>query len=35
MDKKITKKLNRQALWFVILHTVFLIDLAVEFFTIH
>lgn len=35
MDRQMTKKLNKQAIWFVILHTIFLLDLAVEFFSIH
>lgn len=35
MDIQKTRKLNKQGLWFVILHTIFIVNLAADMFSIH
>lgn len=35
MDIQTTKKLNKQGLWFVVLHTVFILNLAFDILSIH
>lgn len=35
MDSQVTKKLNKQGVWFVILHTVFILNLAIDIFSLH
>ncbi len=35
MDIKMTKKLNKQGVWFAILHTIFILNLAADIFSIH
>lgn len=35
MDKKQTKKLNKQAIWFAIFHTILILDIIIEFSSFH
>lgn len=35
MDIQATKKLNKQAVWFVILNTILIMNVAIEFYSVH
>lgn len=35
MDKQSTKKLNRQGIWFAVLHSVLIVNIVFEIFKIH